>query len=130
MTENQSTKPCEETQIQAFKTKMVPVATEITEAFHNFLKDYITFFGTHMTVEDLVQQMIYHEAQRLQMEIAAFTEEDHYVGTRPWALKHPAVALTNGLIHEYDADVKAAAAGDKECSEAEPEEKPSDALFG
>ena len=106
MTENQSSneESSENQEIQVQETKMIPVATEINEAFYNFLKEYLAFFGSHMTVEDLTAQMIYHECRRLQTEIAEFTEADHYVGTRPWALKHPKVALTNGLVNEEDED--------------------------
>lgn len=54
MTENQSSneESSENQEIQVQETKMIPVATEINEAFYNFLKEYLAFFGSHMTVED------------------------------------------------------------------------------
>ena len=37
----------------------------IAEPFANFLKDYLAFFGSNMSTEDLCQQMVYEESRRL-----------------------------------------------------------------
>lgn len=77
--------------------KMVPVHTKISEAFHNFLKDYIAFFGSNMTVEDLCQQMVYEETRRIHHDLTDFVDNDsHFTGKHPWFKKHRDVALTTG----------------------------------
>jgi hypothetical protein len=79
------------------ETKMIPVSTEIAEPFHNFLKDYLAFFGSNMTIDDLCRQMIYEESRRLHSALTEFVKDDsHYVGERPWFKKHQDVALTTG----------------------------------
>lgn len=79
------------------KTKMILVSTKIAEPFHNFLKEYLAFFGSGMTVEDLIQQIVYEESRRLHDELTAFVEIDtHYVGKHPWFKKFQYVAETTG----------------------------------
>lgn len=82
---------------QKKETQMIPISTEISEPFHNFLKDYLAFFGSDMTVDDLCQQMIYEESRRLHSALTEFVKDNtHYVGELPWLKKHREVALTIG----------------------------------
>lgn len=77
--------------------KMVQITLEISESFHNFLKEYLAFFGSGMTLEDLAQQMIYNESRHLHSALTEFVQDDtHYVGRATWFRKHRDVALTTG----------------------------------
>lgn len=84
------------------ETRMIPVSTEIAEPFHNFLKDYLAFFGSNMTVDDLCRQMIYEESRRLHSALTEFVKGNHYVGKQPWLKKHQDVALTTG---DFDPEI-------------------------
>jgi hypothetical protein len=81
------------------ETKMIPLTVEITEPFYKFLKEYLAFFGSHMTIEDIAQQMIYQESQHLHNDLTEYIKDvdnNHYVGTLPWFKKYREVAVTTG----------------------------------
>jgi hypothetical protein len=70
--------------------KTIQLKVEITEHFAKFLKDYLAFFGSHMTIETLLAQMINSETSYLHQEVTAYLRgENHYVGLHDWLLKYP-----------------------------------------
>lgn len=85
------------------EVKMIPVSTEISEAFHNFLEEYLKFFSSKMTIADLCQQMIYEETRRIHHELTEFVQNDsHFVGIRHWFEKFQDVASTTG---DFDDEI-------------------------
>ncbi|MCW4018344.1 MAG: hypothetical protein NWF00_06660 [Candidatus Bathyarchaeota archaeon] len=75
--------------------RMITVTLEVFEPFHDFLKKYLAFFGSKMTLEELIQQMVYEESRRLYSALTEFTNDNnHYVGKHSWFTKHPEVAQT------------------------------------
>ena len=92
MPENQLNSKDTDSKIQ--ETKMIPLTIEITAPFYNFLKEYLAFFGSNMTLEDLAQQMIYEESRRLHSTLTEYVAGNNYVGRIPWFKKYREVAVT------------------------------------
>lgn len=105
----------------AAEVKIIQLNVEITESFANFLKDYLEFFGSKMTIEDLAQQMIYEESSRLHVALTEYVAGNHYVGRIPWFKKFREVAVTTegwdieieALPSEETSEVTEAAGGEK-----------------
>ncbi len=92
---------------------MIKLDVEIAEGFYNFLKDYLAFFGSGMTVEELVAQMAYSEARNLHLALTAFVKEGnansadpHYIRRIGWLRKYELVAKTTGNWPEGLADTE------------------------
>lgn len=69
---------------------MVPVNTSIDKDTLRFLKEYLAFFGSDMSIEDLARQMIYEEAQYLHGALKEFLSEpgvERYVSVGSWITK-------------------------------------------
>ena len=83
------------------EVKMIPLTVDVSESFYLFMKEYLTFFGSQQTVEDLCRQMIYSEIRRLHVDLSEFVKNDsHHVGEIPWFKKFQYVAETTDYAPE------------------------------
>jgi len=55
---------------------MIDVHVQLYEPFHNFMKEYLAFFGSEQTIEDLCRTMIYECVKLLYSNLEDFAEGD------------------------------------------------------
>lgn len=51
------------------KEKMTEVKVELSKPFVDFMKDYLAFFGSEQSLEDLCREMIYDDVKNLYNEL-------------------------------------------------------------
>jgi len=69
MSENQLAK-------KTLKHNMVDVHVQLYEPFHNFLKEYLAFFGSKEPIEDVCRNMIYECIKFLHKHLDEFASDD------------------------------------------------------
>ena len=57
---------------QVMSSKMIVVNVRLYEPFHKFIEQYLAFFGSKQTVEELCRTMIYNDVNFLFRELEEF----------------------------------------------------------
>lgn len=78
---------------KAMSDSMVEVHVKLYEPFYNFMKEYLAFFGSKQTVEDLCRKMIYDSVSCLHQELREFASADYkHIEEGAWFDKWPHLA--------------------------------------
>ncbi len=69
---------------------MIDVNIQLYEPFYNFLKEYLAFFGSKQTIEDVCRSMIYDSVKLLHANLKDFAYGDfRYIENGAWFTKWP-----------------------------------------
>ena len=76
------------------RDRMIIVSVDIFEPFYKFMQEYLLFFGSKKTIEDLCRQMIYGEVECLHQELTGFVKANsHFIEGSDWVEKHMHLAI-------------------------------------
>jgi hypothetical protein len=64
--------------------EMITVNMELFSPFVDFLKDFLRYFGSKKTLEDLCREMIYEQVGYLYNELHDFADKSHFLETKDW----------------------------------------------
>ena len=81
----------------------------LCKPFYDFLKEYLQFFGSKHTVENLCTIMINDETTRLYQELQQWTSDKiavRYIDEADWAKKHEHLDCCTSLNHEENEEEK------------------------
>ena len=69
--------------------KMTPLKIELAKPFYDFIQEYLKFFGSKYTVEQIYMQMIYSQVKRLFNKLDDFVrEKDSFLDKSDYFKKH------------------------------------------
>jgi len=82
---------------------MVDVHVQLYKPFHDFMKEYLTFFGDKKTVEELCRAMIYMSINRLFEELEEFaSNRDKLIDKGSWFGRWPHIGCVS--FDKYDEE--------------------------
>ena len=69
---------------------MVNISVALYKPFHDFIKEYLRFFGSKQSIEDLCRSMIYKDTEALYRQLEGFP----FIEGQDWFSKWPHIAIT------------------------------------
>ena len=81
----------------ALEHEMIEVHTSLYKPFYDFLKEYLAFYGTSKTMEELCRQVVYNHVRYLYGEFKTFLANlppTYLQRDRLWAKKWDYISLT------------------------------------
>jgi hypothetical protein len=88
---------------QVWGGEVIELKVPLFSPYVEFLKDYLTFFGSKDQLETLCMKIIYQKAGDLHRELTQFAENKvHLLEGSEWYWKHSHVADTNGQLEDAD----------------------------
>jgi len=60
--------------LEALKDEMIPVNVSLFKPYHDFLKDYLKFFSSKQTIEDICRSMICDTVKYLYQELSDYVQ--------------------------------------------------------
>lgn len=83
--------------------EMIDLRISLFSPYVEFLKDYLTFFGSKDQLETLCMKIIYQKAGDLHRELTQFAENKrHLLDGAEWYWKHSHVAMTDDQLEEQE----------------------------
>ncbi len=83
--------------------EMITVNVQLFSPFTKFLEEYLRFFGSKKTLEDLCRDIIYEQTGYLYNELQDFAATDgHFLASADWYWKHPHLSGKNRKKEETE----------------------------
>lgn len=76
---------------------MIEVTVRFYEPFYNFMKEYLAYFGSEQTVEELCRMMIYESVKFLYKELEefAYANSFRHIEKGSWFKKWPHISTVS-----------------------------------
>lgn len=89
---------------KTLEPNVVEVRISLFKPFYDFLKEYVQFFGSKRSIEDLCRIMIYEDVENLYRTLGKWLESEvSHIETEAWPNKHAHLEITSS---PEDAQVK------------------------
>jgi len=79
---------------KTLEDNMVEVHVTLYEPFYNFLKEYLAFFGSKQTIENLCRGIVYQEVKYLYEKFEGFIKDEH-IEDGAWFNKWPHIGCVS-----------------------------------
>ena len=88
---------------KSLEDSLVTVTVQLYQPFYNFMKEYLAFFGSKQSIEELSRTMIYQSVQTLYRKLEAFAKDpEKHLEESVCFNKWPHIALTSFQDDEED----------------------------
>jgi len=85
--------------------KRVEVRVSLYQPFHDFMKEYIAFFGIKQTIEQFCMGLIYNRLNYLYRELRNFvSNRDNHIEPQAWFERFPHIAIVCDPEPEEEED--------------------------
>lgn len=90
------------TMTKALEGEMIELKVTVFKPYVEFIKEYLAFFGSKKTIEDVCRQMICDDVKSLYRELKG--AGDDYIEEGAWFNKHSFIACVSSPNEEEDSE--------------------------
>jgi hypothetical protein len=90
---------------KATSGELITVNVKLSQPFVDFMKEYLRYFGSKETLEDLCREIIYDKIGQLYDDLHAFAgTRGHLLETKNWYWKNSRVSLVSIEAEETETE--------------------------